>query len=182
MFLLKNYCKIKSKTKSAAHILNIQHYQLPKLTDNRFVGRQRAAFKCLLDTQPAMKLAFENIITDPKTRLETKAKVKGLKKKLNSYSYMSLATCYLDILEIITPISKLFKVQRLFPFEMQPLVSGTIANIDDCINASIDDDLLVSYLASYCVIDGELNSSFLNVDDRNMSNSDRQCVSIAFQI
>ena len=39
-----------------------------------------------------MKLAFENIITDPKTRQETKAKVKGLKKKLNLYSYMSLAT------------------------------------------------------------------------------------------
>ena len=129
-----------------------------------------------------MKLAFENIITDPKTRQETKAKVKGLKKKLNLYSYMSLATRQLDILEIITPISKLFKVGRLFPFEMQPLVSGTIANIDDCINASIDDDLLVSYLASYCVIDGELNLSFLNVDDRNMSNSDRQCVSIAFPI
>ena len=60
-FLLKNSGKIKSKTKSAAHAMNIQHYQLPKLTGTRFVDHQRAAFKCLLDTWPAMKLAFENI-------------------------------------------------------------------------------------------------------------------------
>ena len=73
-FLLKNSGKIKSEIKSAAHALNIQHYQLPKLTGTRFAGHQRAAFECLLDTWPAMKLAFENIIADPKTRQETKAK------------------------------------------------------------------------------------------------------------
>ena len=100
-----------------------------------------------------MKLAFENIIADPKTRQETKTKVKGLLKKLNSYRFMSLVTCYLDILEIVTPISKLFEAERLLPFEVQPLVSETIANIDNCINASIDDDLLVSYLALFRPID-----------------------------
>ena len=179
-FLLKNSGKIKSEIKSAAHALNIQHYQLPKLTGTRFVGHRRAAFKCLLDTWPAMKLAFENIIADPKTRQETKAKVKGLLKKLNLYRFMSLVTCYLDILEIVTPISKLFEAERLLPFEVQPLVSETIANIDNCINASIDDDLLVSYLASFRLMDGELNSSFLKADDRTRSNSDRDRVSIAF--
>ena len=70
-----------------------------------------------------MKLAFENIIADSKTRQETKAKVKGLLKKLNLYRFMSLVTCYLDILEIVTPISKLFEAERLLPFEVQPLVS-----------------------------------------------------------
>ena len=40
-----------------------------------------------------MKLAFENIIADPKARQETKTKVKGLLKKLNSYRFMSLVTC-----------------------------------------------------------------------------------------
>ena len=119
---------------------------------------------------PAMKLAFENII-----------EVKGLLKKFNSYRFMSLVTCYLDILEIVTPISKLFEAERLLPFEVQPLVSETIANIDDCINASIDDDLLVSYLASFRPMDGELNSSFLRADDRTRSNSDRERVSIGFE-
>ena len=117
-FLLKNSGKIKSEIKSAAHALNIQHYQLPKLTGTRFVGHRRAAFRCLLDTWPAMKLAFENIIADPKTRQETKAKVKGLLKKLNLYRFMSLVTCYLDILEIVTPISKLFEAERLLIFEV----------------------------------------------------------------
>ena len=168
-FLLKNSGKIKSEIKSAAHALNIQHYQLPKLTGTRFVGHRRAAFKCLLDTWPAMKLAFENIIADPKTRQETKAKVKGLLKKLNLYCFMSLVTCYLDILEIVTPISKLFEAERLLPYEVQPLVSETIANIDDCINASIDDDLLGSYFASFRPMD-ELNLSFLKADDRARSN------------
>ena len=156
-FLLKNSGKIKSEINSAAHALNIQHYQLPKLAGTRFVGHRRAAFKCLLDTWPAMKLAFENIIADPKTRQETKTKVKGLLKKLNWYHFMSLVTCYLDILETVTPISKLFEAEHLLPFEVQPLVFETIANIDDCINTSIDDDLLVSYLASFRPIDGELN-------------------------
>ena len=140
-FLPKNSGKIKSEIKSAAYALNIQHYQLSKVTGTRFVGHRRAAFKCLLDTWPAIKLAFENI-ADPKTRQERKTKVKGLLKKLNLYCFMSLVTFYLDILEIVTPISKLFEVERLLPFELQPLVSETIANIDDCINASIDDDLL----------------------------------------
>ena len=141
-FLLKNSGKMKSEIKSAAHTLNIQHYQLLKLAGTRFVVHRRAAFKCLLDTWPALKLAFENIIADSKTRQETKTKVRGLLKKLNSYHFMSLVTYYLDILEIVTPISKLFEVEHLLPFEVQPLVSETIANIDDCINASIDDDLL----------------------------------------
>ena len=179
-FLLKNSGKIKSEIKSAAHALNIQHYQLLKLAGTRFVGHRRAAFKCLLDTWPAMKLAFENIIADPNTRKETKTKVKGLLKKLNSYRFISLVTCYLDILEIATPISKLFEAERLLPFEVQPLVSETIANIDNCINTSIDDDLLVSYLASFRLMDGELNSSFLKANDRTRGNLDCERLSIAF--
>ena len=72
-------------------------------------------------------------------------------------------------------------MERLLPFGVQPLVSETIANIDYCINASIDDDLLVSYLASFRPMDGELNLSFLKADDRARSNSDHVHVSIAFE-
>ena len=180
-FLLKNSGKIKSEINSTVHALNIQHYQLPKLAGTRFVGHWRAAFKCLLDTWPAMKLAFENIIADPNTRKKTKTQVKGLLKKLNSYRFMSLVTCYLGILEIVTPIYKIFEAERLLPFEVQPLVSETIVNINDCINVSINDDLLVSYLASFRLMDGELNSSFLKADDSTRSNLDRERVRIAFE-
>ena len=73
--------------------------------------------------------------------------MKGLLKKLNSHHVMSLVTCYLDILEIVTPISKLYDAEHPLALEVQPLVSETIANIDNCINASIDDDLFANYLA-----------------------------------
>ena len=42
-FLLKNSGKIKPEIKSAAHALNIQHYQILKLAGTRFVGHRRAA-------------------------------------------------------------------------------------------------------------------------------------------
>ena len=86
---------------------------------------------------------------------------------------MSLVTCYLDILGIVTPISKLYDAEHLLTLEVQPLVSETIVNIDNCINASIDHDLFVNYLASFRVMDEVLNLSFLKTDDRTMSNPDR---------
>ena len=86
---------------------------------------------------------------------------------------MSLVTCYLDILEIVTPISKLYDAEHLLTLEVQPLVSETIVNIDNCINASIGHDLFVNYLASFRVMDEVLNLSFLKTDDRTMSNPDR---------
>ena len=73
--------------------------------------------------------------------------MKGLLKKLNSHHVMSLVTRYLDILEIATPISKVYDAEHPLALEVQPLVSETIANIDNCINASIDDDLFANYLA-----------------------------------
>ena len=94
---------------------------------------------------------------------------------------MSLVTCYLGILEIVTPIYKIFEAERLLPFEVQPLVSETIVNINDCINVSINDDLLVSYLASFRLMDGELNLSFLKADDSTRSNLDRERVRMAFE-
>ena len=84
---------------------------------------------------------------------------------------MSFVIWYLDILEIVTLISKLFEAERLLPLGLQPLVFETITNIDNCINASIDDDLLTIFV---CCL------SFLKADDRTRSNSDRQHVSIAF--
>ena len=41
--------------------------------------------------------------------------------------------------------------------------------------------MIVSYLASFRLMDGELNLSFLRADDRARSNSDREHVSIAFE-
>ena len=69
----------------------------------------------------------------------------------------------LDILEIFTPIIKLFEAEHLLPFEVQS-VSVTITNIDDYINTSINDVMLLSHLESFCVIDRELNLSFIKAN------------------
>ena len=68
---------------------------------------------------------------------------------------------------------------RVFaPFELQPLVSETIADNENCINKSVEDNLLVSHLASFRVIDGELNLSFLKADGRARRTSDCEALKI----
>ena len=88
---------------------------------------------------------------------------------------MSLITCYLDILEIITPISKFFEVKGLLPFEVQLVFKYWQ------LYQRKHDELSVSYLASFCVIDGELNLSLLKANDRTRNNSGHEHVSIAFE-
>ena len=55
-YILWNSGKIKSEIRSAATVLNIQHYTLSKLTGTRFVGHRRNAFRRLLDMWPAITL------------------------------------------------------------------------------------------------------------------------------
>ena len=69
-----------------------------------------------------MKLAFENIIADPNTRQETKAKVKDLLKKLNSYRFV-FCNMFLGHSRNCHTNFKDFEAERLLPFEVQPLVS-----------------------------------------------------------
>ena len=88
---------------------------------------------------------------------------------------MSLITCYLDILEIITPISKLFEVKHLLPIEVLLVFKYWQ------LHQHKHDELSVSYLASFCVIDGELNLSLLKGKDRAKNNSGCEHVSIAFE-
>ena len=88
---------------------------------------------------------------------------------------MSLITCYLDILEIITPISKLFEVKHLIPFEVLLVFKYWQ------LYQHKHDELSVSYLASFCVIDGELNLPLLKAKDRTRNNSGHEHASIAFE-
>ena len=47
--------------------LGIQHYSLPKMSDTRFIGHRRRAFRTLLDMWPAFIMAYSNV-NDNKTR------------------------------------------------------------------------------------------------------------------
>ena len=120
-FFLENSGKTKSEIKEAAKALNIQNYTLPKITGTRFVGHRRNAYTKLLKMWPAITIALENVVSDPATRGETKAKVTGfLRNNLNSYRFLCLVCTYLDMLELITHISKVFEGEDLLVSEIKP--------------------------------------------------------------
>ena len=172
--LLKNSGKIKSEIKEATNALNIQQYSLPKLTGTRFVGHRRNAYQRLLKIWPAITVALENVVTDTKTRSETKAKVTGfLQNNFRSYRFLCLVCTYLDILELITPISKVYEGGGLLTSEIKPALVET-ANIDDEIDAAGgDEELLTSHLASFKVESEKIMSTFIKADDTRKQNMDK---------
>ena len=66
------------------------------------------------------------------------------------------------------------------PYEVYPVITETIANLDDAIDADLDEDMLVSHLASFRVNNGNLSSTFLKADDKRKHNKDRETVTVAF--
>ena len=91
--LLKNSGKIRAEVIAAGNVLGIQHYTLAKITGTRFVGHRRNAFTALLNDWPLFAVAYENVVSDPKTKSETKAKVSGLLKKFHSLQIFGPNLC-----------------------------------------------------------------------------------------
>ena len=177
---MKNSRKIKGEIKAAAKILNIEHYALPKLTGTRFVGHCCNAYTRLLALWASITMAYENVIADEDKRPDTKAKVTGYLIKLSSYSCLCLMCAYLDILKIITPISKVFESEALIPNEVKPLLLETISNIDDCIEGEYNNEMLLSHLASFHIVEGQLTSMFIKADDPHERNVDKERVTYEF--
>ena len=75
-------------------------------------------------------------------------------KKLQLYCFLCLVCCYLDVLELITPTSKMFEEEDLMPFEVKPIINETILNLNDSIHCDADENVLTSYIASLKVDDG----------------------------
>ena len=74
---MKNSGKTKNEIKEASKTLNIKHYSLSKLTGTRFVGHQRNAYTNLFKIWVSLDIALENVVVDPKTQPDTRAKVQG---------------------------------------------------------------------------------------------------------
>ena len=126
-------------------------------------------------------MAYENVVADGNMKAETRAKVVGYLKKLKSYSFLCMVCCYLDILELVTPASKIFEAEGLMPYDVGPVIEETIANINDVVDADIDDDMLTSHLSSYQIVDDKLLVNFVKGDDSHKNNKDKQKVQVAFQ-
>ena len=67
--------------------------------------------------------AFKNTVADKRTTAPVRAKVHGILKKIQSYKFLCLVCCYLDVLELITPASKIFEDGELMPHEVKPTIT-----------------------------------------------------------
>lgn len=122
------------------------------------------------------------MVADPKTQSETTSKVVGYLKKLQSYHFLCLVCCYLDVLEQITPASKIFEAEGLLPYEIKPTMDETISNLNETIEASIDEDMLVSHLSSFRLTDDSVFLIFLKGDDSKKKNTDREKVELELEM
>ena len=68
---------MKNEIKEVSKTLNIKHYSLLKLTGTRFVGHRQNAYTNLLKIWLSVDIALENVVEDPKTEPDTRAKVQG---------------------------------------------------------------------------------------------------------
>ena len=127
---------------------------------------------------PAIVTAFENVVADVRTVRETRSKVIGYLTKLKSYAFLCLTCCYLDVLELITPCSKIFEGEGLMAYEISPILAETTANIEQSITADIGEEMLTSHLASFRIENEELSSTFIKADDKHRSNANRERVLI----
>ena len=180
-FILRNSGKIKSEIRSAATVLNIQHYTLSKLTGTRFVGYRRNAFRRLLDMWPAITLAYENVVADNKTLAKTKAKVSGQLRKFKSYDILCKTCTYLDLLEIKLQLQKSLKGKDCC--HVMWIIDETIANIQDAIDDSgTDEEFITSHLSRFSTTDddGEVEATCIKADCKRRDNNDRERLTITF--
>ena len=126
-------------------------------------------------------MAYEYVIGDENTRPDTKAKVTGYLIKLRLISFSRCVCAYLDILEIITSMSKVFELEALMPNKVKPLLLETVNNIDDCIEGEFYDQMLFSNLASFRIVEGQLTSMFIKSDDPHKRNVDKERITYEFE-
>ena len=169
--LLSSMQLMKGEIKAAAKVWNITHYVLPKITGTRFIGHRRNAFTHFVDMWPALISAFENIVADKKTTKATQEKVNTFLEKLKSYKFVNLVCCYLDILDSITPASKIFEADELLPYEVMSIAKETIANIDDILDDKSNE---FSHVATYTIKGNQLIAMFKRGDETRRKEEDRE--------
>ena len=118
-----------------------------------------------------MIAAFENVVADRKTTKTPREKVNSYLEKLTSYNFLNMTCCYVDILESITPASKIFETKHLMPYE----VKETLANIDDIIQADSYD---LSHVALFKIREKKLAAMFVRGDDNKKVKGEREKIEI----
>ena len=98
---------------------------------------------------PAFIAAYENCLNDAANRT-IHAKVQGQLKNFLSYKMLCLVCTYLDVLEKITPASKVFEGEGLLAYEVMPSVDYTLMELEECKESAGEaDEFLDSNLARF---------------------------------
>ena len=103
---------------------------------------------------PAFIAAYENCLNDAANRT-IHAKVQGQLKNFLSYKTLCLVCTYLDVLEKITPASKVFEGEGLLAYEVRPSIDYTLIELEECKESAGEaDKFLDSHLARFKLREG----------------------------
>ena len=97
-------------------------------------------------------------------------------EKLRSYKLLNMTCCYLDILESISPTSKIFEVKNLLPYEVMPVLKETLANIGDILEETDDSNL--SHVATFSINGKQLATTCFRGDDKRRKKVEQEKIEI----
>ena len=113
----------------AAIAIGITFYNL-KIYSTRFIGHQRRGLTSLLETWPAIVLAYESYIADNQNLSTARAKVTDPLKNFHSYNFFVTVEVHLDLLKFMVPVSKIFETNNLLPHQILPTISSTLMTLE----------------------------------------------------
>ena len=103
-----------------------------------------------------------------------------MQNNLHSYRFLCLVCTYTDVLELITPVSKVFEGDGLLANELKPALTQTLENIDEEDEvAGTDDEMLTSHLSQFKVREDQtIECSFIVSDDKHKHNIDKARIEV----
>ena len=177
-YLLRNSGKLKEMIREAAATIGIAFYNLPKIHGTRFIGHRRRGLTSLLEIWPAIAMAYESYATDNQNIAATRAKVTSLLKKFHSYNFLVIVETYLDLLEVMVPVSKIFETSELLPHQIPPTIKSTLMTLELKIDEiGKEDEFLDSYVRRYKVaaVDGDdcVSGEFVRAGEKRKKSSNQ---------
>ena len=150
--ILKKSGALKAEVSAAAEAIGIT-YALPKITGTRFVSHRYRGLSRLLHMLPALKIAYENYVTEQKCG-STKDKLRGLLKKMKDAEIICGIATALDNFEVMQPLSRVFEGEGLMAFNIKPTVDIVIGQLQDIFECH-GEVLLDSHLRSLSFEDND---------------------------
>jgi hypothetical protein len=149
--LLQNSGKLNNEVYTVCQALGIEsHKNLPKIQGTRFITHRRKGMKILIDVWPGLIVAFENALAWPTGKAETKAKIRGLLSRLQSYKFLCKVCSYIDILDAVGPSSLVFEGDGVMPYEIAGSLEQTYCGLSELVeNTGTAGELPDSYIGKF---------------------------------